>query len=198
MKDKCIVLIGSSTGGPRALEYLLSSLPEDIGVPLVVVQHMPQRFTGLMAERLNIKCRIKVKEAEDNEVIRNNVAYITPGDKHLILEKEGEKVKVKLVEQFDSIYKPSIDATFISASKLDYCIIAVILTGMGSDGAKGIRFLKDKNAYIISQDVESSIAKGMPYSAIKTGVVDKVLPLDKIPQEIIEKVREFYGNQSIH
>ncbi|HBT49400.1 MAG: Chemotaxis response regulator CheB [Caldanaerobacter subterraneus] len=198
MKNKCIVLIGSSTGGPRALEYLLSSLPENIGVPFIVVQHMPQKFTSLMAERLDIKCKIKVKEAEDGEVVRSDVAYITPGDKHLLLVKEGNEVKIKLLEQFDSIYKPSIDATFISASKLDSCIIAVILTGMGSDGSKGIRFLKEKKAFIISQDVESSIAKGMPYSAIKTGLVDKILPLDKIPQEIIEKVREFYGNQSIY
>lgn len=193
MKTDCIVIIGASTGGPKALQYILTKLPRDLLAPVIVVQHMPEKFTKMMAERLNQSCDIKVKEASDEEEILKNVVYIAPGDKNLLLVEENDKIKIKLSTDFKSIYKPSIDATFVSASKINSYIIAVILTGMGSDGSKGLKFLKEKGSFIICQDIDSSLAKGMPYNAIKTGFVDKVLPLDKIPLEIIEKVREFYG-----
>lgn len=153
---------------------------------------MPERFTKMMAERLNQSCKLKIKEAVDGEVISKNVVYIAPGDKNLLIE-EDKNLKIKLSDEFESVYRPSIDATFISASKVNACVIAVILTGMGSDGSKGLKYLKEKGSFIISQDIDTSLAKGMPYNAIKTGLVDKVLPLDKIPAEIIEKVRELHG-----
>jgi len=193
MKNDCLVIIGASTGGPKALQYILTNLPKDLFASVIVVQHMPEKFTKMMAERLDQSCNLKVKEAVDGEEILKNVAYIAPGDKNLLLIEENDKVKIKLSTDFESVYKPSIDATFISASQINACIIAVILTGMGSDGSKGLKYLKEKGSFIICQDIDSSLAKGMPYNAIKTGFVDKVLPLDKIPVEIIEKVREFYG-----
>jgi two-component system chemotaxis response regulator CheB len=193
MKNDCLVIIGASTGGPKALQYILTNLPNEFFASIIVIQHMPQKFTKLMAERLNQSCKLKVKEAVDGEVILKNVAYIAPGDKNLLLIEENDKIKIKLSTDFETVYKPSIDATFISASQINACIIAVILTGMGSDGSKGLKYLKEKGSFIICQDIESSLAKGMPYNAIKTGFVDKVLSLDKIPAEIIEKVRGFYG-----
>ncbi|HHW56567.1 MAG TPA: chemotaxis protein CheB [Clostridia bacterium] len=193
MKKHCLVIIGSSTGGPRALQYILSNLPADLSVSVIVVQHMTEKFTKMMAERLNQTCKLKIKEAVDGEEVLTNMVYITPGNRNLILIEENGKLKIRLSENFESIYRPSIDATFISAANVNTCIIAVILTGMGSDGSKGLKNLKEKGSFIICQDVDSSLAKGMPYNAIKTGYVDKVLPLEKIPAEIIKKVREFYG-----
>ncbi|MGB9679868.1 MAG: CheB methylesterase domain-containing protein [Thermoanaerobacteraceae bacterium] len=193
MLPKCIVLIGSSTGGPKALQFILERLPEDINVPIIIVQHMPSKFTKLMSERFNLCCKIRVKEAEDGEVIKNSVAYIAPGDKNLLVIRESDTLKIKLSTEYKSIYHPSIDATIISASKLDIYIVTVVLTGMGSDGSIGIKFLNREKSYIISQDEKSSIAKGMPFNAAKTGLVDKILSLEDIPNEIIVKVREHNG-----
>lgn len=194
MKPNCLIIIGSSTGGPKALQYILECFPEKINASIIVVQHISEKFTKLMADRLNHDCKIKVKEALNEEIIANDTVYIAPGNTNLLILEEKDVFKIKLSDEYKSIYHPSIDATFISASKINIYTIAVILTGMGSDGAIGLKYLKKNNGcYIISQDCNTSIAKGMPCSAIKTGYVDKVLPLEKIPHEIIGKVREYYG-----
>lgn len=194
MKPRCLILIGSSTGGPKALQYILEHLPEEINASIIVVQHMSEKFTKLLADRLNQCCKIKVKEVSDGEIIENDTVHIAPGNTNLLIVEEKNAFKVKLSNEYESIYRPSIDATFISVSKINgIYTIAVILTGMGSDGSIGLKYLKKNGCYVISQDYSTSLAKGMPSNAIKTGYVDKVLPLEEIPHEIIKKVRKYYG-----
>ena len=189
-KVTSIVAIGTSTGGPRALQSLISELPANLNAPIVVVQHMPPSFTKSLAERLDSISKLNVKEAEEGDVLTNGCVYIAPGGNHLILDyingdylihiDDGPKV---------SGHKPSVDVMMSSLSKLDKVRLAgVILTGMGSDGASGLYELKGKQGYVIAQNEESCVVFGMPKSAINRGVVDTVLPLSEISKEIIDFV----------
>ncbi len=183
-----IIAIGTSTGGPRALQEVISNLSGDIKAPVFIVQHMPKGFTKSLADRLNSLSRIRVKEAEDNEIVVNATAYIAPGDKHLKIESFGRnKYRIKLDDGPNvSGHKPSVDALFYSLCDIPTNdIIAVIMTGMGADGAKAMEQLKKiKNSINIVEDESTCVVFGMPKSAIATGQVDKVLPLNKIAIEL--------------
>ncbi len=187
---KKIIAIGTSTGGPRALQVLLPKIPKAIDAAMVIVQHMPPGFTKSLASRLDSISEINIKEAEHNDILFPGHAYIAPGDQHMEVIKKGSHFKISLNKnQPISGHRPSVDALMYSLEKTQSKdIIGVILTGMGADGAKGLKKLRNNSAYIIAQDEESCVVFGMPKSTIKFGVVDKVLPIDDISDEIIKAV----------
>ncbi|BCO09002.1 hypothetical protein GF1_13780 [Desulfolithobacter dissulfuricans] len=168
-------------------------LPGDLGVPIVIVQHMPPVFTKSLANSLNSKCAIMVKEAEDGEAIQPNVAYIAPGGKQmkLVASADGQNRLIKITnDPPENSCKPSVDYLFRSVA--DYYVgraTAVIMTGMGSDGTKGLEILKRKGAWIIGQDRETCVVYGMPKAPAEKGLLDVVAPLDKIADEIIKTVK---------
>ncbi|NOQ46623.1 MAG: chemotaxis-specific protein-glutamate methyltransferase CheB [Desulfobulbaceae bacterium] len=188
-----IVTIGISTGGPNALTRMMPMLPGDIGVPIVIVQHMPPVFTRSLAASLNAKCKITVKEAEDGDAVGPNIAYIAPGGKQMKLaaSADGKNRLIKITnDPPENACKPSVDYLFISIG--DYYVgrtTAVIMTGMGSDGTKGLEILKQKGAHIIGQDKASCVVYGMPKIPAEKGLVDVVVPLDKIAGEIVKSVK---------
>lgn len=184
LKMEYIIAIGISTGGPKALSEILSEFPSDLPAAFVVVQHMPPGFTASLANRLNDNSSLLVKEAEDMDVLKAGHVYIAPGDNHLTFIKNDDKIVVKLnKEPAVGGFRPSVDVMMTSLSLVDFSpIIGVIMTGMGSDGSKGLKNLKEnKNAYVIAQDEASSIVFGMPRSAIEKGLVDITVPLQEIP-----------------
>lgn len=185
---KKIIAIGTSTGGPKALQQVLTKLPSDFKYPIAVVQHMPKGFTKSLADRLDSLTAIKVKEAEDGETINNGVAYIAPGGYHLKIKKYGTTLAVDLDKsEPESGHRPSVDTMFKSISKItDYSVVAVILTGMGSDGTKGLIDLKiNNNVVAIVESEESAVVYGMPRSAVLTNKVDEVVHLDDIASAIL-------------
>lgn len=188
-----IVTIGISTGGPNALNQMLPKLPGDLGVPVLIVQHMPPVFTKSLAASLDKKCQLTVKEAENGENILPNVVYIAPGGKQmkLIAGTDGKHRMIKITDDPpENSCKPSVDYLFRSVG--DYYVgrtTAVIMTGMGSDGTKGLGILKNKSAHIIGQDEASCIVYGMPKAPAELGYIDVVVPLGKIADEIIKSVK---------
>jgi two-component system chemotaxis response regulator CheB len=188
---KKIVCIGTSTGGPRALQHVLSKLPKTINAPILIVQHMPKGFTKSLASRLDSLCHIHVKEAEDGELIQKGTAYIAPGGKHLQAKKIGTSLAIQLDESpARNGHRPSVDVMFESLYTLvDYEKIAVIMTGMGSDGTEGLKRLKASgSAKVIAESAESAVVFGMPKSAIVANVTDEVVHLDKIADAIMKYV----------
>ncbi len=179
-----VISIAASTGGPPAVSQILRSLPEDCP-PILVVQHMPKGVTRLFAKGLNGKCKITVKEAEEGDFIQEGLALIAPGGFHMIVSKEG-KVSLTLDPPVNYV-RPSADVLMASlAEAFGSKNVGVVLTGMGSDGARGIRAIKEKGGATIAQDEKTSIVFGMPDVAFKTGCVDVVAPLDLIPKEIMK------------
>lgn len=188
-----IVTIGISTGGPNALTAMLPKLPKDLGVPILIVQHMPPVFTASLAASLNKKCALEVKEAVHREPLLPNVIYIAPGGKQMKLSAATDGIQ-RLISITDdppeNSCKPAADYLFRSVG--DYFVgrtTAVIMTGMGADGTKGLQVLKTKGAYVIGQDEYSCVVYGMPKSAAEAGIVDIVCPLDKIAEEIVRSVK---------
>jgi len=181
---KYIVALGISTGGPRALSEILTEFPADLPAAIVIVQHMPPGFTASLAGRLNETCRLNVKEAEDMEELKAGYVYIAPGDYHITFIDKNNKIIIKL-NKTPPIggLRPNVDVMMTSLSETKFKnIIGVIMTGMGSDGVKGLMELKENNdAYVIAQDENTSIVFGMPRVAIEKGVVDKTVPLHDIP-----------------
>ncbi len=188
-----IIAIGISTGGPNALTQMLPKLPGDLGVPVLIVQHMPPVFTKSLAASLDKKCQLTVKEAEDGENILPNIVYIAPGGKQmkLVAGTDGLHRRIKITDDPpENSCKPSVDYLFRSVG--DYYVgrtTAVIMTGMGSDGTKGLGILRSKSAYIIGQDEASCIVYGMPKSPAELGYLDVVAPLGKIADEIAKSVK---------
>ncbi len=188
-----IVAIGISTGGPNALTQMLPKLPGDLGVPVVIVQHMPPVFTKSLATSLNAKCALTVKEAEDREPLQNNTVYIAPGGKQmkLVASADGTNRQIKITQDPpENACRPSADYLFRSVG--DYYVgrtTAVIMTGMGSDGTKGLQILNQKGATIIAQDESSCVVFGMPKAPIESGLADVIAPLNKIADEIVKTVR---------
>ena len=185
------VLIGVSTGGPNALAQLLPGIPPDIGVPLLVVQHMPPVFTASLAESLAPKCRIRVREAKAGEALEANTAYIAPGGRQMRVIKADRGGIVQITDDPpENNCRPAVDYLFRSvANQFPGRAMAVILTGMGSDGTLGLRLLKRHGCYVIAQDEASCVVYGMPRAAAEAGVVDAVLPLDQIAGRIAAQVR---------
>jgi len=182
------VVIGASTGGPKALYTVITSLPETIGVPVFVVQHMPVGFTKAFADRLNSNSKIKVKEASDGDIIEKNTVYIAPGGYHM--EVSNEK-KIRLTTE-PAIWgvRPAVDKLFFSATKVyGGKLVSAILTGMGRDGADGTVDVKKCGGFTISEDKTTCTIYGMPKAAFETGKVDLVLPIDTITSEIVKIVK---------
>ncbi len=183
---KEIVSIGASTGGPPVLQYILSHLPEDFPIPVVIAQHMPRLFTQSFAERLNKLSKLSVKEAEDKEGLKAGVVLIAPGDSHLTLRRRGNQATVELLKDEKYVYRPSVDLLMSStAHAFESYSTGLILTGMGNDGLAGMRELKSKGGYVIAQNEETCVVYGMPKAVVNAQLADAVLPVDRIPEEIV-------------
>ena len=181
------VVIGVSTGGPRALASLLPPLCEQIQTPIFIVQHMPPTFTQSLAKSLDAKCRFTVIEGKTDDIVRNHYVYIAPGGRHLLIRNKNNKIYTIVNDQEpEQGYRPSVNVLFRSAAAVfGGNSIAIILTGMGSDGTNGAGILKRAGASVIIQDKDTSVVWGMPGSAHASGYADKMLPLEKIPQAVI-------------
>jgi two-component system, chemotaxis family, protein-glutamate methylesterase/glutaminase len=188
-----IVAIGISTGGPNALSQMLPLLPGELGVPVVVVQHMPPVFTKSLAASLDAKCALTVKEAQEAEAIQPNTVYIAPGGKQmkLVASADGKNRIIKITnDPPENSCRPSVDYLFRSVG--DYYVgrtTAVIMTGMGSDGTKALQLLKQKGALVIAQNEATCVVYGMPKAPIEQGLADVIAPLNKIAEEITKSVR---------
>lgn len=176
-----VMVLGASTGGTEALQIFLQALPAD-APPVVIVQHMPEHFTGAFASRLNAICKVEVREAADGDALRRGLALVGPGNRHLLLKRNGSRYHVEVKDgPLVRRHRPSVDVLFRSAATYaGRNAVAAILTGMGDDGAAGMRELHDAGAYTIAQDEATCVVFGMPAEAIKAGGVDKVLPLESI------------------
>lgn len=176
-----LVLLGASTGGTAALEQVLSSLPEE-SPPIAVVQHMPESFTTAFAQRLDGLCRIKVAEARDRQILRPGMALIAPGGRHMLLEQCGQGVWARVKDgPRVNRHKPSVDVLFRSGvNTAGANCLAVLMTGMGKDGARGMKDLHQAGAMTIAQDEATSIVYGMPKAAVDIGAARCVMPLEKI------------------
>lgn len=191
-----IIAIGISTGGPNALARMLPQLPADLGVPVVIVQHMPPMFTQSLAKSLDAKCAIQVREARNGEPLLPNVAYIAPGGKQMrvVAGPDGRQRVIKITDDPpENSCKPSVDYLFRSIAELYVGrATGVIMTGMGSDGTAGLKQMKDHGAMVIAQDEASCVVFGMPKEPIQLGLADVVAPLDAISSEIV-KTLSFKG-----
>jgi two-component system chemotaxis response regulator CheB len=183
-----IIAVGASTGGTEALRIFLEAMPHD-APGIVIVQHMPEKFTAAFAVRIDGLCRISVKEAEDNDSVIRGRALIAPGNRHMLLKRTGARYYVEIKDgPLVCRHRPSVDVLFRSAARYaGKNAVGVIMTGMGDDGAKGMLEMKEAGAYNIAQDEESCVVFGMPKKAIELGAVDKVTPLNKIPATVLEK-----------
>ncbi len=193
-----VVVVGASTGGTEALRVFLSSMPLD-SPGIVVVQHMPEHFTTAFAKRLDSLCRISVKEAEDGDAVLRGRALIAPGNRHTLLKRNGTRYYVEVKDgPLVCRHRPSVDVLFRSASRYaGKSGLGVIMTGMGADGAKGMKEMKDAGAKTIAQDEQSCVIFGMPREAIKLGCVDRILPLEAIPGEIIKLCGDENKNKAL-
>jgi two-component system chemotaxis response regulator CheB len=182
-----VVVIGVSTGGPTALGKILPVFPADFHLPVLVVQHMPPLFTRLLAERLNSTCQLRVEEASQGRLIEPGRILIAPGDFHMKVTSSGGKVGVSLDQtQRQNSCRPAVDALFASAGSVyGGAAIAVILTGMGQDGLRGVEILRAQGATVLAQDEASSVVWGMPGAVVNAGLADRVLPLEEVVPEIL-------------
>lgn len=180
-----LVTIGTSTGGPVALQRVLTQLPASFPAPIVLIQHMPAAFTKAFAERLDKLCRISVKEAEDGDILRPGLALLAPGGKQMMIDGRGA---VKILPGDERLnYKPCVDITFGSAAKsYGDKVLAVVLTGMGADGREGARLLKQGGSSIWAQDEASCVIYGMPMAIVKAELADAVYSLDDIGKHLVE------------
>ncbi len=189
-KSYQLVAIGTSTGGPVALQTILTQLPANFPHPILLVQHMPSTFTSAFAARLNNLCKISVKEAEDGDVLKPGNAYLAPGGKQMLVDGRGSSARLRIIDGNDKVnYKPCVDITFASLAKSHGDkVLAIILTGMGADGRDGARLLKDQGATIWAQDEASCVVYGMPQAVAKAGISSESLPLDRVAQRISVEV----------
>ena len=180
-----LVAIGTSTGGPVALQRVLTQLPANFPAPIVLVQHMPAAFTKAFAERLDKLCRISVKEAEDGDILRPGLALLAPGGKQMMIDGRGA---VRILPGDERLnYKPCVDITFGSAAKsYGDKVLAVVLTGMGADGREGARLLKQGGSNVWAQDEASCVIYGMPMAIVKANLADAVYSLDDIGKHLVE------------
>jgi len=186
-----VVAIGISTGGPNALSEVIPKLPRNLRVPVVIVQHMPPVFTKALADSLNQKSLLTVSEARSGDRLQPGTVYIAPGGKQMRIEKKAAGEFVQLTDDPPENHcKPAVDYLFRSIAGLfGNRALGVIMTGMGSDGVKGLQAMKQKGAYVLAQDEASCVVFGMPMEAIKAGVTDEVFPLSQIAVEIVNRVK---------
>jgi two-component system chemotaxis response regulator CheB len=181
-----VVCVGASPGGTEALRVLLESLPPD-SPGMVIVQHMPEKFTASFAKRLDGLCAVEVKEAEDGDTVRRGRVLIAPGNKHTLLERSGARYYVSVKDgPLVSRHRPSVDVLFRSATRsAGSNAVGVIMTGMGDDGARGMAEMKQAGAFTLAQDEATSVVFGMPKEAIALGCVDRVVPLQNLAGEVL-------------
>lgn len=186
-----IIALACSTGGPKSLQEVVPVLPKTLPIPMLIVQHMPAGFTRSLAERLNEISKVKVKEAEEGDVLQAGTVYIAPGGKHMRVMKSGGSHKIRLMDgpPREGV-KPCANYMYESLAESSYDeIVCVVLTGMGADGTKGIKALdKAKKTYVIAQDEASSVVYGMPKAIAETGLVDRVVPLNQITDTIMKNM----------
>ncbi|MDP2168174.1 MAG: chemotaxis response regulator protein-glutamate methylesterase [Thermodesulfovibrionales bacterium] len=189
--DIDVVAIGASTGGPPALQIILTKLPSDFPSGIIISQHMPRGFTGPLAERLNGLSKLRIKEAENGDEIQDGVALICPGGCHMTLSKRRGRVYVSLRDAvYEDKYIPSVDIMMMSAAEhYGNNTMGVVLTGMGSDGRKGMLEIKSKGGYTIAESEETAVVFGMPAEVIAAGAAKKVLPLTDIAAEMIRTAK---------
>ncbi|QDQ88191.1 chemotaxis response regulator protein-glutamate methylesterase [Alcaligenaceae bacterium SJ-26] len=181
-----LIAIGTSTGGTQALEAVLTRLPR-VCTGLVIVQHMPEKFTALFAERLDSLCQIEVREARDGDRVRNGLALVAPGGRHMLVRRSGAQYCVEVRDgPLVNRHKPSVDVLFRSVAQVaGKNALGIIMTGMGDDGARGLKEMHEAGARTLAEDESTCVVYGMPKEAVRMGGVDKVLPLDRMPQEIV-------------
>ena len=186
-----ILTIGVSTGGPNALADLLPLIPGNLPVPVVIVQHMPPFFTKLLADRLNEKCKLNVKEGEPGQKLEPGTIWIAPGNFHMVLSKNGTAVTINTNQApLENSCRPAVDVLFRSVCEIYKArTLGLILTGMGQDGLVGCEHIKKVGGQIVVQDEDTSVVWGMPGFVAKSGIAEKVLPLKEIAKEIVERVK---------
>lgn len=191
-KEYKLVAIGTSTGGPVALQRILTALPANFPLPIILIQHMPAAFTGAFAQRLNTLAKIEIKEAEDNDLLRPGVAYLAPGGKQMLLEGNDNQARLRIKED-DSpriTFKPSVDITFATAARVyNDKVLAIVLTGMGADGREGARMLKQQGSTIWAQDEASCVVYGMPQAIASAGLMDAEVTLTDVAARILTELK---------
>lgn len=185
-----LVAIGTSTGGPLALQKVLTGLPANFSKPIVMIQHMPATFTPAFATRLDQICKISVKEAENGDVLKPGVALLAPGGKQMLIEGRAGNATVRIIDSEPGLtYKPSVDVTFRSINNVFPAkTLAIVLTGMGADGREGARILKAQGSEVWAQDEESCVVYGMPAAIVEAGLADNILSINDFSQAIIKRV----------
>lgn len=190
-KSYKLIAIGTSTGGPVALQRIITALPADFPLPIILIQHMPAAFTGAFAQRLNTLAKIEVREAQDNDMLRAGVAYLAPGGKQMLVEGSETQARLRIKED-DSpriTFKPSVDITFATAAKVfSDKVLAIVLTGMGADGREGARILKQQGSKIWAQDEASCVVYGMPQAIAAAGLMDQEVSLNEVAARLISEV----------
>ncbi|MCP3130313.1 chemotaxis response regulator protein-glutamate methylesterase [Shewanella sp. KJ2020] len=188
-KQYKLLLIGTSTGGPVALQKILTQFPANYPHPILLIQHMPAAFTPAFANRLNGLCKIEVKEAVNGDLLRPGCAYLAPGGMQMMIERSGSSGRIKvLAGSAEMNYKPCVDITFASASKAyGGDVLAVVLTGMGADGREGARMLKSAGATIWAQDEASCVVYGMPQAVASAGIATQSISLDNMAESILKE-----------
>ncbi len=182
-----LVVLGCSTGGPKALQTVVAGLPKNLPCGVLIVQHMPPGFTKSLAERLNEISQISVKEAENHDIIEAGHVYIAPGNYHMTVANGGREILLNQDPPIGTL-RPAADVLFNSAAPLGSDLISVILTGMGSDGAKGMTEIKKKGGYVIAESEETAIVYGMPKAVVDLGLADEIKPLQRIAGAIVNAV----------
>lgn len=190
-KSHDLVAIGSSTGGPVALQNIIPKLPR-LDVPVVIVQHMPASFTSTFAQRLNGLSQNEVVEAADGMILEPGHVYIAPGGQQMILEKAAGRVRTRVLPADPRVvYHPCVDVTFASIANIyGGSVLSMILTGMGSDGCEGCRMLRNKGAVVWAQNEDTCVVYGMPQAVVNAGLADQILPLDKFADCIVQEMRK--------
>lgn len=186
-----LVAIGTSTGGPRALQQVITQLPGDLPCGVVIVQHMPPGFTKSLAERLDSLSAVTVKEAEANDIVKPGHVYIAPGDYHMRVQKQGNSYMIALNQDPPlASHRPAVDILFDSVVPFGSKVVSVILTGMGSDGAKGMQKIKAAGGKVIAEDESTSVIYGMPKAVAELGIADSILPIQCIADAIVNSVKK--------
>jgi len=191
-KSYSLLAIGTSTGGPVALQKILTQFPQDFPLPIIMIQHMPATFTHAFASRLNSLCKINVKEACDGDILKPGCAYLAPGGRQMIIAGTENAAKIKIIDDNSAkiTFKPSVDVSFGSAAKIfGGNVLGVILTGMGADGREGSRMLKAKGATIWAQDEQSCVVYGMPQAVTVAGISQLSLPLESVASSIFKEIK---------
>ncbi|AEH07385.1 protein-glutamate methylesterase/protein-glutamine glutaminase [Methanothermococcus okinawensis] len=189
------IMIGSSTGGPPVVSEIINNLPKNMP-PIFVVQHMPKGFTKMFADRMNTGAKLNVKEAQDGELVKPDYVYVAPGDYQMLLRKRGNDVYIVLDGKMPKVHgtKPSVDVTAEYVSKIyGKNTVGVILTGIGRDGAYGLKLIKEKGGKIIAQNKDTCVVFGMPKAVIEMNIADAVLPPSKIPETIVKLIKNIGG-----